>query len=131
MEKQILRRTFIFYVKTPPRIFKSGSILFSTLRYVAEANRVSFPMQSTSFLRLSGVEGVEDEKCEICSRSLDHERKPFSKIFPKRVIIGTAQMCMKKLRILLMHLVKYIDLVRIYFTFDARKSKTNMAEKNY
>ena len=131
MEKQILRRTFIFYVKTPPRICKSGSILFSTLRYVADSNRVSFPMQSTSFLRLSGVEGVEEEKCEICSRSLDHERKPFSKIFPKRVIIGTAQMCMKKLRILLMHLVKHIDLVRKYFTFDARKSKTNMAEKNY
>ena len=49
MEKQILRRTFIFYVKTPPRICKSGSILFSTLRYVADSNRVSFPMQSTSF----------------------------------------------------------------------------------
>ena len=37
------------------------------------------------------------------------------------MIIATAQMCMKKLRILVMHLVKHIELVR--------KSKTNMAKK--
>ena len=76
MEKQILRRTFIFYVKKNKQktnkkqkqqkktkqnntrireIFKSDRILFSTLRYVAKTNCISF--SSPSFLRLSCVEG--------------------------------------------------------------------------
>ena len=68
MEKQILRNTFIFYVKKTRirEIFKSNSIFFSTLRYVANTNRISFPMQSPSFLRLSCV---EDEKC-LCSQDI-------------------------------------------------------------
>ena len=50
-------------------------------------------------------------------------------IFGKEMIITTAQMCMKKLRILVMHLVKHIELVRKYLTFDTRKPKKNMAKK--
>ena len=70
-------------------------------------------MQSPSFLRLSCV---EDEKYLICSQKLDDERKPYNFgkkgwrtlklqsanwqkiIFPKEMIIPTAQMCMKKLQ---------------------------------
>ena len=47
MVKQIPRRTFIFYVKIKTRIreiFKSNSILFSSLRYAANTNRISFAM---------------------------------------------------------------------------------------
>ena len=93
-------------------------------------------MQSPSFLRLSCV---EDETYLIYSQNLDDERKPYNfgekkwktlklqarnwqKIFPKEMIITTAQMCMIKLKILLMHLVKHIELVRKYLTFDTQKS---------
>ena len=74
MEKQILRRTFIFYVKKkrnkkPPE--KQHFIFYS--KYVANTNRISFPMQSPSFLCLSCV---EDKKCLTCSRNLDGKRKP-------------------------------------------------------
>ena len=47
------------------------------------------------------------------------------------MIITTAQMSMKKSRILAMHLVKYIEVVRKYFIFNTQKSKTNMAKKKY
>ena len=77
MVKQILRRTFIFYVKKTRirEIFKSNSILFYTLRYVANTNQIPFPMQSPSFLRLTCM---EDDKCLICSQNLDEERKPYN-----------------------------------------------------
>ena len=52
-----------------------NGILFSTLKYIANANCISFPMQSPSFPRLSCV---EDEKCLICSQNLDDEREPYS-----------------------------------------------------
>ena len=47
------------------------------------------------------------------------------------MIITTAQMCMKKLRIMVMHLVKRIELIKKYLTFDTRKPKTNMTKKKY
>ena len=46
------------------------------------------------------------------------------------MIITTTQMCVKKSRILVMHLVRHTELVKKYLTFDTRKSKTNMAKKN-
>ena len=47
MVKQIPGRAFILYVKIKARIreiFKSNSILFSSLRYGANTNRISFAM---------------------------------------------------------------------------------------
>ena len=45
------------------------------------------------------------------------------------MIITTAKMCMKKLRILVTHFVKHIELARKSLTFDARKSKNKQGEK--
>ena len=101
------KNIYILREKTSIReTFKSKSVLFYTLRYAANTNRISFPMQSPSFWHLSCV---EDTKCLTYIQNLDDEKKPYTfgekwwrtlklqgancqnMISPREIIIATAQ----------------------------------------